>query len=68
MPDGYTGADVYTRMHRYGGNTTSLDNDQQAADALKSAHETHEGPYRSTPIEETRFAYTTMVSWYLCSA
>ncbi|WP_051165695.1 hypothetical protein [Amycolatopsis orientalis] len=40
MPDGYTGADVYARMHRYGGNTASLDSGQQAADALKSAHET----------------------------
>ncbi|RJQ90678.1 WXG100 family type VII secretion target [Amycolatopsis panacis] len=40
MPDGYTGADVYTRMHRYGGNTASLDVGQQAADALKAAHET----------------------------
>ncbi|MFD2469488.1 WXG100 family type VII secretion target [Amycolatopsis silviterrae] len=39
MPDGYTGADVYARMHRYGGNTASLDAGQQAADALKSAHE-----------------------------
>ncbi|WP_167756546.1 MULTISPECIES: WXG100 family type VII secretion target [unclassified Amycolatopsis] len=39
MPDGYTGADVYARMHRYGGNTASLDSGQQAAEALKSAHE-----------------------------
>lgn len=39
MPDGYTGADVYARMHRYGGNTASLDAGQQAAEALQKTHE-----------------------------
>ncbi|MEC3978800.1 WXG100 family type VII secretion target [Amycolatopsis sp. H20-H5] len=38
MPDGYTGADVYDRMHRFPGNDATLDGARQAADALKSGH------------------------------
>ncbi|HEY2058446.1 MAG TPA: WXG100 family type VII secretion target [Amycolatopsis sp.] len=39
MPDGYTGADVYARMHRFNGDTSTLDSGQQAAQALKGGHD-----------------------------
>ncbi|MEC3978797.1 hypothetical protein [Amycolatopsis sp. H20-H5] len=38
MPDRYTGADLYDRMHRVPGNASTLNSAKQAADALKSGH------------------------------